>query len=75
MSKRKRQKKSWLVEKHGNTIVLNKKWCLRGLGFLVMAFGTVALIFFSGPAPTIRGLAGTISTGLGCLILAEFTND
>jgi len=66
-----RQKKSPLVGKHGNAIVISKRWCLRGLGILLMGYGLAAFVL---PLPAIR-IPWIIGIGVACLVAAEFTAD
>ncbi|MEM7626820.1 MAG: hypothetical protein AAF333_14595 [Planctomycetota bacterium] len=74
MSNRRRPRKPRLIEKHGNTIVLNKKWCLRGLAALALGLGLLTLVF-PDPVPNLHGGASSVATAVGFLVLAEFAED
>lgn len=57
------------VDRHGKAIVLNKKWCLRGVA--VLSIVIAALSFFFAHRISRVAVAG----GIICLILAELTED
>lgn len=67
-----RQKRGRLVEKHGSSLVLSKKWCLRGLGLIMIATGLAAILL--GLA-LINTMAWSVGIGVAFLIVAEFTPD
>ena len=72
------QKKGWgPIEKHGNTIVVNKRWCLVAAGLLLYALGV--MVFFVLTSITITGganIAGPLlALGTVLLIMSCFTGD
>jgi hypothetical protein len=71
------RKRRGLIQRHGNTLVINKRWCMVALGLACFALGVT--VFFVLSSITIHGganFAGPL-LGLGtvCLILSCFTGD
>lgn len=65
------KRRSKLVEKHGTSIVVSKKWCLRGMGLLLITYALAAFVL---PLPIIR-LPWVFALGVVSVIVAEFTDD